>query len=56
MGSTLLDTKSSLAGGMEAWITSAMPVADRIEIVDAERAREAVAEGVTVFDVREPNE
>ncbi len=31
-------------------------MADRFEIVHAERVREAIAEGVTVLDVREPNE
>ena len=45
-----------LDGGMEAWIASGKPEADRIEIVDAERAREVIAEGATVLDVREPSE
>ncbi len=39
-----------LDGGMEAWI------AVRLEIADAERAREAIAEGVIILDVMEPNE
>ena len=46
-----LDAKSSLAGCMVARMGSGMPVADRMEIVDAERAREAIEEGVTVLDV-----
>ena len=33
-----------------------MPVTDRSEIVDAERARETIAESVTVLGVRKPNE
>ena len=41
---------------MEAWIASGMPVAVRFEIVDAERARDAIAKGVIILDVREPNE
>ncbi len=48
--------KGSLAGGMEVWIASGKPMADRFEIVHAERTREAIAEGVTVLDVRRPNE
>ena len=41
---------------MEVWIASGKPMADRFEIVHAERAREAIAGGVTVLDVRGPNE
>ncbi len=47
---------SMLDGDMEAWMASGMPVADRIEKVNAERAYEAFAEGVTVLDMRRPNE
>ena len=37
-------------------MASEMPMEDWIEIVDVEGDREAIAEGVTVLDVREPNE
>ena len=37
-------------------MASGKPMADRFEIVHAERAREAIAGGVTVLDVRGPNE
>ena len=38
------------------WIASGKSMADRFEIVHAERAREAIAGGVTILDVRGPNE
>jgi len=37
-------------------MASEMPMEDWIEILDAEGDREAIAEGATVLDVREPNE
>ncbi|MCH8063865.1 MAG: rhodanese-like domain-containing protein [Chloroflexi bacterium] len=45
-----------LDGRLVAWMVSRMPAAVWIEIAHVKRAREAVADGVIVLDMREPNE
>jgi glyoxylase-like metal-dependent hydrolase (beta-lactamase superfamily II) len=45
-----------LDGGIEAWIASGKPVADPIEIVNADQARKAMLDGAGILDVREPDE
>ena len=45
-----------LDGDIEAWIKSGKPIADPIEILNADQARKAVLVGASVLDVREPDE
>ena len=44
-----------LDGGMEKWTAGGLPV-ERIEVVDAVQARQALVDGAVALDVREQNE
>lgn len=44
-----------LAGGLESWETSGLPVTQS-QLVDAARARDAIYDGAALVDVREPSE
>jgi hydroxyacylglutathione hydrolase len=49
------DFAGYLAGGMDPWTTSGLPVATT-QLVDAQEAKQAIESGAIVIDVREPAE